>query len=403
MPKCAELVLQPGEILYKEGDPNDCGYVIESGEVILYSQQSGQKVFIERRGAGAIIGELSILTGQPRTVTVEATSPSRIFKLPAQQIVERYQRLDPVLQACVETSISFAAALKKSTIADICAVEDVPLAEKTLRRSEDVIERLRIEAGLSDALAQKEFHMLFQPIVRMDDGSIVGAEALVRWNSPMMGMVSPADFIPVAEETGMIGDLTEFALSVSCALLGKLRRSGLGDQFFLSVNASGKDVSNGHLVEFIDFTMDRYEVPASSLKIEVTETALINDLNMALSNLQRLRDLGCGVSLDDFGSGYSNFANLTTFPFTTMKIDSGFIEKLRHSESSEKIVQALVELGRSLKLEVIAEGLEEAQEYETLKRLGCPLAQGYYFHKPGTAEILIKLLAEQQDCRRNTG
>lgn len=399
MRSCTEVVLEAGETLYRQGDPNDCGYVIETGQVVLLKKDSGKSAFVERRGAGSILGELSILTGQPRTVTVVATQRCRMFKIPSHRIVERFERLDPVLRACIETSISFSAALKDRAS---CGKDTTPLALNTLRNPQQVIERLRIEADLRDALVKKEFEMLFQPILRLADQRIVGAEALIRWNHAHLGPVSPDEFIPLAEDMDAIGELTEFAVERSCRFLGELSQQVMPDAFFLSVNVSGKDVVQDKFLDFVEFSLDRFELPAHLLKFEVTETALISEMERAAANLVRLRHLGCGLALDDFGSGYANFLHLRNLPFTTLKIDKGSITGLGKDEKAQNIVRVLLDLGKALEVDVVAEGLETRDDAEILQRLGCPMGQGFYFHKPMRSEDLVAELVRQNRRARDS-
>ncbi|MEO0568913.1 MAG: EAL domain-containing protein [Pseudomonadota bacterium] len=400
MSHCSELTLEPGDILYREGDANDCGYVIETGEVILYNVHEGIKVFRERRGAGAIIGELSILTGQPRTVTVEATQPCRVFTVAAEQIVERLNKLEPVLRACIDTSISFSATLENQTF---LRADQVSLAESTLRNSEDVIELLKIETDLLSALENREFKMLFQPIVCMTSEGIIGAEALMRWQHPQRGQISPARFIPVAEHMGAIQKLTAFAIHEACLFLRHLREDvGNLGAFFVSVNVSAIDIVERKFTDLVSFALDQYEIPACHLKLEITESAVIAKEAAAQSTLQRLLDLGCGVAIDDFGTGFSNFSQLGVLPFSTLKIDRAFIQNLHLSQKAQDIVEMLLLLCERLGVDVIAEGMETIEEVKALRRLQCPNAQGFHFYKPLPPDALSALIQKRLNEFRDT-
>ncbi|WP_368187799.1 EAL domain-containing protein [Aestuariibius sp. HNIBRBA575] len=387
-----ELMLNAGDVLYREGDPNDCGFIVESGEFILYHQQEGQRVDCERRGPGSIIGELSILTGQPRTVTVQALEKCCVFRVSADEILDRFEKLDPILRACIETSINFAATLNRpahhqDAIAD--------LAPNTLRNADDLIEKFKFENDILKGLTRKEFFMVYQPIVRLMDGQIVGFEALMRWEHPQLGSVPPSQFIEVAETIDAISDLTEFALTQACATLAQIQNQSADHwDMFMSINVSGSDIGRYDFVDQLDHVLNMNGVQPQNIKLEVTETALIPTSDVSERNLARLRSLGYGISIDDFGTGYSNLAYLKTLPLTALKIDRAFAGDARNSDVSRSIVKFLVSLGGELNVDIVAEGIESIEDVAVLRDLGCRFAQGYYFHRPSSKSDILKLVTQ---------
>lgn len=391
MTSVLEIHLSAGDILYSEGDSNEHAYVIETGEVILYRTDAGQRINVERRGAGAIIGELSILTSQPRTVTVEALTTCTVYRISADRIRNRFERIDPILRACIDTSINFAATFTRQTAA---TADTVPIAESTLRNAGDLIEQFRLETDILRGLDRGEFSLVFQPIVQLADGAIIGCEALMRWQHPQLGEVSPDHFIPVAETTGSIKRITELAIVEGCAALRRLRAlDGAPEALFLSINVSGKDIVRTGFVDFLAFVLDTNDLAPAHLRLEITETALIDDFEIAEANFQRLRALGCGVSIDDFGTGHSNFAYLKSLPITALKIDRTFVADAHSNPVSHSIVSLMIQLGRDLEVDVIAEGLETDAQVQTLQRLGCHLAQGYHFYKPLPERDVTEIIA----------
>lgn len=397
MQTSTEILLAPGDILYREGDPNECAYVIETGEIVLYSEATGRRVDCERRGAGSIVGELSILTGQPRAVTVEAVTPCRIFRIPADQILNRFERLDPVLRACIETSISFTGTFTRQLRGDGA---EAPFAPSTLRNSDDLLDELRVEADILKGLEQGQFSMVYQPIVDMRDTSIVGAEALMRWEHPALGAVSPLRFIRVAEAMGSIGKLTEFALTEACTLLQQIERIPADTPGpYVSVNISGTEIAQGSLVDLVTMLVEVKGIRPGALRLEVTETALCHDRERAARNLARLRDLGCGLSIDDFGTGFSNLAYLKLLPLTALKIDRSFAADVADNLTSRSIVSMLLGLGRDLDVDIIAEGLETQRDVDAIRALDCVLAQGFFFHRPMPADRLLATLGAQPGRR----
>lgn len=375
-----EIRLKPGDILYRAGETNDFAYVIETGEVLLHCQHDGRRVEIERRGKSSIVGELSILTGQPRAVTVEALTHCRIFRIPAAQIVNRFAKLDPVLRACVETSISFAGAFK-----DQLANADakVTLAPSTLRNADELIEFFQLETDLGHGLKNGELSLVFQPIVDMDTSQIIGVEALTRWHHSTLGPIPPDRFIAVAESAGSIEKVTGFAVAGTCATLARLRNcKDAPKQLFASVNISGRDIERPGFVDFLAHTIDMHDLQPGDIKLEITETAMIWDSDTASTNMALIRALGCGISVDDFGTGYSNLAYLKSLPLTALKIDRAFAGDAHNNNVSRGIVRMLVSLGNDLGVDIIAEGVETPDDVATLRGLGCRWAQGFYYCKP---------------------
>jgi len=389
MTSVVRIQLCPGDLLYREGDANDYAYVIESGEVILYSAREGQRRDVERRGAGSIIGELSILTGRPRAVTVEALTDCTVYRMSAEQILSRFEKLDPVLRACVETSIFFTNTLTRQTTQP---ADEVPVAQRTLRNADKLMERFRLETDMVQGLKEDQFSLVFQPIMGLRDGSIAGFEALMRWQHPSLGHIPPDRFIEVAETTGSIKRLTEFAIVETCGALKRLRALlGSPKDLFATVNVSGQDIGRRGFVEFLAFVLEADDIQPEYLKLEVTETALIPDFDIADKNFKQLQAMGCGISIDDFGTGYSNLAYLKSLPITSLKIDRAFAGDAHDNPVSRSIVKMLVTLGQDLGVDVIAEGLETEGDVETLRGLGCRFAQGFYFHKP-VPEVELKTL-----------
>lgn len=392
MSSYAEVHLEPGEILYHEGEPNDCAYIIESGEVVLFSQVDGKRIDCERRGENAIVGELSILTNRPRTVTVEALTQCRIFRVSADQILARFERLDPLLRACIKTSLNF-----NTRMAEQISSQYVPFAPSTLSNARDIVEQFKFENDILEGLDNREFSLVYQPIVRLSNNTMIGVEALMRWQHPELGNIPPFKFIEVAEAMGSIAKITNFALSEACAALRRIRQAKPESaDFYASINVSGKDIVRVGFVDLVAHVLDINELDPSTLKVEVTETSLINNPEFAAKQLAQLRALGCGISIDDFGTGYSNLAYLKELPLTALKIDRTFAGDAFANATSRSIVKMLLGLGKEMKVDIIAEGLETQDDVDTLRTLGCHYAQGYHYSKPvPEAEIIQTIMAKR--------
>jgi EAL domain-containing protein (putative c-di-GMP-specific phosphodiesterase class I) len=237
---------------------------------------------------------------------------------------------------------------------------------------------------------RQELVVHYQPKVDLEDGSLEGFEALVRWQRPDAGLVMPNDFIPLAERNGLIVPIGKFVLERACRDTAGLRRLF---QAKVSVNVSGRQFSSPHLVEHVAQALSAASLEPEALRLEVTETAVMNDPDAALAAMQRLRAMGVGLKLDDFGAGYSSLAYLQRFPFDTLKIDRAFVLRMEAPEGLA-MVRTIIGLARSLKLDVVAEGIESQQQADLLHSMGCHYGQGYWFSRPVELSRLRELLVE---------
>lgn len=392
MSSVAEINLTAGETLYREGDADDFAYVVERGEIILYQERDGVRTDIEVRGAGAVVGELSVLSGHPRRVTAAARTACKVYCISSSSIRSRFERLDPILRACIDTSIDFIEMLAKQ-ISN--SAHDIRVGKNALREPDTLIEQFRLETDMAKGLATQQFSMVFQPILAFPHHNICGFEALMRWDHPQIGRVPPDQFIKVAEKMGSIKPLTEFAITESCAAFARFRAlTGCPPDLFASINISGQDIGRPDFVTFLEFALEANDLDPSHIQLELTETALISDLAVADKNFARLRALGCGIAIDDFGTGFSNFAQLGRLPITSLKIDKSFTQDALDSSVSRSIVKLMIGLGNDLGVDVIAEGLETAEGVALLQQMGCGMAQGYFFHKPLSEDKMTDLLSQ---------
>jgi diguanylate cyclase (GGDEF)-like protein/PAS domain S-box-containing protein len=252
--------------------------------------------------------------------------------------------------------------------------------------------RLQLETEVRHALAQDEVRLFYQPIVDLASGGISGFEALLRWDHPRLGSVPPADFVPVAEETGYILPLGAWVLEEACAQLARWRRGNGGRTLSVSVNLSARQVMQRDLVERVGRLLDGHGIPAGALLLEITESALIDRAEAAGATLAGLRALGVGLHLDDFGTGYASLAYLRRLPVDRVKIDRDFVLGMEHDLRKEQFVGAIVALARQLGLGVVAEGVESVAQLEMLRAMGCDSAQGYLMSPPLCAEDAGRLL-----------
>jgi len=255
---------------------------------------------------------------------------------------------------------------------------------------------LQLEEDMKRAVKNQEWLVYYQPIISVADGQVSGVEALVRWLHPKQGIISPLDFIPQAEDMGLIIPIGEFVLRTACRQAKAWRDAGYS-KLWVSVNLSARQFQDQHLVQKISQILKETGLPSDGLRLEVTESVAMQDTVYGIRVLKELKKLGVNVSLDDFGNGYSSLGYLKQFPLKVLKIDQSFIRDILVNKNSEAITTAIITLARSLGMEVVAEGVEKEEQITFLKSKFCDDMQGFLFSKPIPAKELTNLLKENQN------
>ena len=259
---------------------------------------------------------------------------------------------------------------------------------------EHASELLQLETALRRAVKREEFELYYQPIVSLVTGRMIGFEALVRWNHPLRGLIFPMEFIPVAEETGMIIPIGQWVLQEACQQMHTWHaRFPTTPPLIISVNISAKQLTQPDLIKQINQVLLHTGLHAHSLKLEITESVLIDNTESAIAILAQLRALNIDLQMDDFGVGYSSLSYLHSLPINTLKIDRSFISNIGIRGENLEIVQAIVTLAHSLNMDVTAEGIETAEQLAQVRALQCDRGQGYFFSKPLKSEAVDVLLA----------
>jgi EAL domain-containing protein (putative c-di-GMP-specific phosphodiesterase class I) len=257
-------------------------------------------------------------------------------------------------------------------------------------------ERIAMEIGLRAALERDELAVHYQPILSLVTGRIVGLEALVRWHSNEKQVLSPATFIPVAEESGLILPIGELVLRKACRQVKEWQRTGLPD-LRLAVNVSARQFGESGLLKTIEQALSESELSPEHLEVEITERIAMASAEIVVANLEALRGRGIRISIDDFGTGYSSLNYLKRFPIHSLKIDRSFVAEVVTNPADAGIVRAIVEMAHGLKLNVVAEGVETTDQFQFLQRFGCDEMQGYWVSPPLPPEGASALLARELD------
>ncbi|HET7126128.1 MAG TPA: EAL domain-containing protein [Lysobacter sp.] len=375
-----------GEVLYQQGEPADCAWLIESGQIALTSHDGRRLHEHGHYGSGEMIGELAMLDGGARGVTATAASDVVLLAIEDEPFRERIDACDPIVRALVD---GLARRLRRvqsgGTDAVALAIEDLPGDDHDQHAG---IDKLRRDAQLRQALDDGGIEVRYQPIYDIHDARVAGYEALVRWDLPGHGMVSPAEFIKLAEETSLIVPVGEYVLDRVIAVLVALRDAGHDPLPEIAVNLSAKQLVEPGMARQVVERVERAGLPPGALKLEVTESRML-DYEPVAAVMRHCRAHGIRFALDDFGTGYSNLTHLHKLDFEYMKMDQAFARHMFDSPKAMAIVEAIVAVAHGIGAKVICEGVETQAQLQRLRELDVRYAQGYLIGQaqPSTAVL----------------
>ena len=385
----AKKMFKKGDILLREGEQGDVAYVIESGSVEVLIQRDGALIQIGTRGPGSIIGEMAMIDDKPRTATIRAIEDCQVLEISRDDFSRRVDSADPILKMVMRVVMArYRDMMSRSQIIQLpAAAMMTENAENSNEFHDLAVNAIKIHHELKNALEKNELLLYYQPIISLQDMKIAGFEALMRWKHPEKGLIPPGVFIPVAEESGLIVELSQWALAVSCDAIKELTQAAnqklLADKpLFVSVNFSVKDFSTGNFSDKVKQTLRQKAIDPAHIHLEITESLLMEAPGPAKLALEDCHKAGISVSIDDFGTGYSSLSYLHFFPISTLKIDQSFIRSMDGEPSSKVLVNSIIGLAHNMGIKVIAEGIENEHEAVTLKELGCEECQGYWFARP---------------------
>jgi len=380
------IALPAGTLLFAEGEAGSCAFLVASGRIEIFLRRDNREVLLANRGPGEIVGEMAILDSRPRSASARVVADCELVIITANQINHRVASTDPVLRMCL--GVVIARYREMIGMIDSRDRRQLPRDGAAPANEFDAaLGTLSLEGELRRALVRGEFELFFQPIVRLPTPRLAGFEALLRWRHPTRGLIPPGDFIPMAEASGLIVDVTAWVLkevgrTFPAILAAALRNVGPVERLFVSFNVSGYDLSNDEFVQSVATMLETTGIGPGSLTIEVTESVLMKDPAKAVAALEACRRLGLAIAIDDFGTGFSSLSYLGTLPISTIKIDRSFVHSMIEAPASRKIIQMILRLAEELGIPVVAEGTEDAREAGLLADLGCSFAQGYLFGKP---------------------
>ncbi len=375
--------LVAGQPLFRQGDDGDDAYIIVRGRMRISAYRRGIESILNEVGPGEMLGELAIIDGAPRTATATAIEPTELWVVTNAQIAERISRADPVLALLIQQVIRH---LRREIHESVAPIDHSP-----------TIERMRFEGELSEAGERNELVLWYQPIVDLKARRVAGFEALVRWQHPTRGLIFPGDFIPLAEESGLIVPIGAWVMRQGALALTAIDEAmGDGEERFMSVNVSGRQLEQPGFLEEVRGAISDAGLSAGRLHLEMTEGVLIQS-STARDTVRACTRIGVGLFLDDFGTGYSSLAYLNQLPFDALKIDHSFAMKLEEEGDGQKLILAILGLARTLGRGVVMEGLETKGQRDLYLSMGGSLGQGYLFGRPMPFEDAIALLRRSEE------
>lgn len=378
------VYLSINEILFNEGDPPTVAFLIESGEIEISTIRDGEVLILSRLLAGDLLGEMAVIDDAPRTATAKALSDCVLFQIDRTQISERLASTDPIIRALLEGQLKrYRGALAAMQGKSIAQDEGVTASEVL------GVGKIRLESQLREALNTGGLDVRYQPLLHVQTNKIAGYEALVRWNHPERGPISPVEFVALAEETSLIVPVGEYVFDTACAAVKLFIEAGADPKPFIAVNVSARQLSHPGLIERIVARVDAAGLPKGSLKVEITESQALN-YEMVEKVISLCHSHGIKVALDDFGTGHSHLTHLHKLAFDTMKVDQAFSRSMLEHPRSMAIVTAIVSMGKAIDADIVVEGIETEAMLQALRDLGCDYAQGYLIGKPQTLEELLK-------------
>ncbi len=384
-----------GEEIFRLGDRGRNAYIIERRKVEVTATRGGKNVVIAEMGKGEIFGEMSMIDDAPRSATVTAREDTEVIVIQPSRFIQPLASADPLMNLLLRVVLTRFRDVQRQLSGMKTESGEIDPSLEEIRNL--ALRRINIEMDMRQGLEVEEFELHYQPIVSLDSGHIVGFEALMRWQRKDGELISPMEFIPLAEETGLIVELGRWALEIG--LRDQLRfASHFSAVFpdlpppFMSVNVSGLQLSELTEIDRLATIIEQSGVNPANIKLEMTETLLVEAPEHAAVALKKIKELGVSIAIDDFGTGYSSLSYLHQFPLDTLKIDRSFVFNMDKSENSKRIVGSIAQLALALEMDIVAEGIEEKAQMDALRNLGCHYGQGYYMAKPATAENTIELI-----------
>ncbi len=390
--------IKKGETILSFGEMGDCAYIVEQGKIRVEDRVSSQESYV--LGPGEMFGEYGVIEEAHHYSVAVAEEDSLLLVVTQQEIEEKIGSADPMTSLFLNFFMDRCRSLTERHYGSDDSQSYSPSRRsKTTGKIEadraELVQDFKIKEELERAVKNEEFVLHFQPIISLRGGFTAGFEALVRWDHPDRGLLSPFHFIDKAEKTNMIVPIGDWVFREACKHVEPFNRmaaEGGSPEVFVSINISAKQFAVPDIVQQFKDMAQETNVDTSKVQLEITESVLMEDTSHAKGILHEIKDLGFQLVLDDFGTGYSSLNYLHQFPIDKLKIDRSFTHTMLNDEDSLEIVRAIASLAHNLNIEVVAEGIEEREQLSLYRDLDCQYGQGFLIAKPLPLEKVYEIL-----------
>lgn len=374
-----KIEFKKDQYIFQQNDPGDCAYIIEKGRVQIIYLKEGEEVPLSIIGESEIFGEMALLDNLNRSASAKALDDCVLSVVTKDQLIDRVHSSDIIVRLLVR--------LLLKRLRNQNDQNPKPFLGKNMSEEMEGINQIRLENKIYEGFKNNEFIVYHQPIIDLETRNIVGSEALVRWLSPTEGLISPAVFIDLLENSSIVVPFGEWLIEECFKHLNQLTLKK--PDYSISINISGRQFVHHKFLDHLIEMQNKYKINPAQIKLEMTERIMMEG-PIVLDTMKRCRDLGYQISIDDFGTGYSSLQYLAKMPIDFIKVDGSFVQKMLSDHKTEAVVKSIIYLAQSLNLKIIAEGIEKEAQLNKLIELGAEYGQGYLFSKPvPIAEIIL--------------
>ncbi|MBE7637649.1 EAL domain-containing protein [Sneathiella sp. P13V-1] len=382
------IEIKKGDLVLADQDNATCAYIVEAGKIAIDDRASSTPTYSV--GPGEMFGEYGIIGDAVHYSTAKALEDSILMVVTQEEIEEKSEQADPMVHLFLNFFMDRCHSLTVRSLGSDDQVQHFTSRRKHWQNNiqtiqEQLLEQFKLKDELERALANEEFVLHFQPIISLRGGFTAGFEALIRWQHPDRGLLSPFFFIDTAENTGMINAIGQWVFKESCRfsrIFNEKAANSRSPEIFISVNISARQFEEDDMVENFKASLEETGADPAKIQLEITESVLMTDTDRAQKMLYELKSMGFQIVLDDFGTGYSSLSYLHKFPIDKLKIDRSFTHSMLDDQDSQEIVRAIAGLSHNMDIEVVAEGIETMEQLSMYRDLDCHYGQGFLIAKP---------------------